>query len=59
MVELFANSADPDQMLRSVASDLSLHCLPNTLLGVSGLQWVKYCLELSNSKTIGGASKAG
>ena len=40
MVELFANSGDPDQMPRSVASDLGLHCLPNTLLGVSRLQWV-------------------
>ena len=35
MVELFANSGDPDQMPRSVASDLGLHCLPITLLGVS------------------------
>ena len=42
MVELFANSGDPDQMLWSVASDLGLHCLPNTLLGISRLQWVKY-----------------
>ena len=40
MVELFANSEDPDQMPHSVASDLGLHCLPNTLLGVSRLQWV-------------------
>ena len=35
MVELFANSGDPDQMLRSAASDLGLHCLPDTLLRVS------------------------
>ena len=41
MVELFANSGKPDQMPRSVASDLGLHCLPVTLLGVSSLQWVK------------------
>ena len=41
MVELFANSGDPDQMPHSVASDLGLHCLPNTHLGVSRLQWVK------------------
>ena len=40
MVELFANSGDPDQMPRSAASDLGLHCLPVTLLGVSRLQWV-------------------
>ena len=41
MVELFTNSRDPDQMLCSVASDLGLHCLPVTLLGVCRLQWVK------------------
>ena len=37
MVELFANSGDPDQMPHS---DLGLHCLPITLLGVSRQQWV-------------------
>ena len=41
MAKLFANSGDPDQMLHSAASDLGLHCLPSTLLRVSGLQWVK------------------
>ena len=40
MVELFANSGDPDETSRSAASDLGLHCLPVTRLGVSGLQWV-------------------
>ena len=40
MVELSTNSADPDQMPRFVASDLGLHCLPVTLLGVSSLRWV-------------------
>ena len=40
MVKLFANSGDPDQMTHSVASDLGLHCLPITLLGVYRLQWV-------------------
>ena len=40
MVELFSNSGDPDQTPRSAASDLRLHCLPITLLGVSQLQWV-------------------
>ena len=44
MVELFSNSGDPDQMPHFVASDLGLHCLPNTLLGVSRLQWVKQTL---------------
>ena len=41
MVVLFANSGDPDQMPHSAASDLGLHCLPISLLGVSRLQWVK------------------
>ena len=45
MVELFANSGDPDQMPHSVASDLGLHCLPITLLGVSSLQWVKMVIS--------------
>ena len=40
MAKLFANMGDPDQMPHSVASDLCLHCLPITLLGVSRLQWV-------------------
>ena len=39
MAEIFVNSEDPDQTLHSVASDLGLHCLPVTLLGVSRLQW--------------------
>ena len=37
MAELFANSGDPDQMLQNAASDLGLHCLPNTLSGISRL----------------------
>ena len=40
MADLFANSGDPDQMPRSTSSDLGLHCLPVTRLGVSSLQWV-------------------
>ena len=40
MVELFAKSEDPDQTLCSAASDLGLHYLPVTLLGVSRLRWV-------------------
>ena len=43
MVEPFANSEDPDQTPRSAASDLDLHCLPVTRLGVSSLQLVKAC----------------
>ena len=42
MIKLFANSGDPDQTPRSVASDLGLHCLPVTRLGNSSLQWVNY-----------------
>ena len=37
----FANSGDHDQTPHSAASDLGLHCLPITLLGISRLQWVK------------------
>ena len=46
MTPLFANSADPDQMSHSAASDLDLHCLPITLLGVSILKWVNHQLKL-------------
>ena len=46
MAEVFANSEDPDQTPHSAASDLGLHCLPNTLLGVSRLQWVKMLDEV-------------
>ena len=41
MVELFANSGDPDQLLCSAASELGLHCLPIKHLGVSSHQCVK------------------
>ena len=41
MIELFANSGEPDQTLHSASSDLGLHCLPVTLLGVSRLQLFK------------------
>ena len=44
MAKLFANSEDPDQTPHSAASDLGLHCLPITLLGVSRLQWVNILL---------------
>ena len=44
MAKLFANSGDPDQTLRSMASDLGLHCLLITLLRVSRLKWVKFCV---------------
>ena len=35
VAEAFANSEDPDQTPRSAASDLGLHFLPVTLLGVT------------------------
>ena len=38
MAKLFAYSGYPDQTPHSAASDLGLHCLPITLLGVSRLQ---------------------
>ena len=40
MVEIFANSGDPDQMPHSAVSGLSLHCLPVIHLGVSSLQQI-------------------
>ena len=44
MVELFANSNDPYEAPHSAASELGLHCLPVTHLGVSSLKWVnRYC----------------
>ena len=46
MVELFANSGDPYQTPHSAASDLGLHGLPATCLGVSSLQWVKEKMKL-------------
>ena len=41
MVELFANSGDPEQTPSSAASVLCLHCLQVTRLGASGIQWAK------------------
>ena len=47
MFELFANSGDPDQTPHNVASDLGLHCLSVTRLGVSSLSWFnrRYLLQ--------------
>ena len=50
MVELFANSAELDQMPHSAVSDLGLHCLPVTHLGVSSLQWDKRVSGLKKKK---------
>ena len=49
MVELFAKTGDPDQRLHSAASDLGLHCLPVTCLGVSSLQLVKIFSGMAKS----------
>ena len=43
-VILSAKSGDSDQTPRSLASDLGLHYLPISLLGVSSLQWVKFII---------------
>ena len=42
MAKLLANSGDPDQMSHSAVSDLGLHCLLITILGVSRLKWVNF-----------------
>ena len=39
--EFNANSVDPGQRPRSVASDLGLYCLPMSLLFDARLKWVK------------------
>ena len=52
-VKLFANSEDSDQTPQSAASDLGLHCLPVTLLGVSRLQWVNLYEALAQYKHFG------
>ena len=41
MDALISNIGDPDHTLHSAASDLVLYRLPDTLLGVFRLQWVK------------------
>ena len=46
MDELLANSGDLDQTLRSAASDLGLHCLPSTLLGVSRLHGLTFTVDI-------------
>ena len=50
--KVFANSGDPDQTPCSAASDLGLHYLPITRLGVSRLQWVIKYFFLYFSKGI-------
>ena len=46
IAKLFANSGDTDQLLHSAASDLGLHCLPITFLGVSRLQWASNSFQV-------------
>ena len=45
MIELFANSGDPDQTPQNAVSDLGQHCLPVTLLWFSSLQWAKKTVQ--------------
>ena len=45
MAEPSANSGDPDQTPHSVASDLDLHCLPITHLGVFRLKCVTVIIQ--------------
>ena len=59
MVELFANSGDPDQTPRCAASDLCLHCLPSTRLRVSSFRWVNDRFHLSFFVTINVSSVTG
>ena len=44
MENLLANNVDPHQMLRNVASNLGLHCLPMTLLRVLGKNGLIRCV---------------
>ena len=53
MAKLLANSGDPDKTLQSAVSDLGLHCLSFTLLGVSRLTLLLLnttCHVLANSE---------
>ena len=49
MAKLFANSGDPDQTPRS---DLGLHCLPSTIIGVYRLQWVNEVTQTMPKKEV-------
>ena len=43
---MYLPTGDPGQMLHSAVSNLGLHCLPVTPLGVSRLQSVKKMMML-------------
>ena len=45
---MLANTVDPNQMPHYVASDLGLHRLPMTFLGVSRLEWVRVRVKILN-----------
>ena len=47
MAVVNANSVDPDQTPRSLASDLGLHCLPMSHLWDTRHGWVKTMSELA------------
>ena len=42
-------TVETGQVPQNVASDLGLHCLPITLLGVSRLKWVNKCSVKSSN----------
>ena len=52
MVELFANSGDPDQTPRSTASDQDLHCLPINFSDHNGLSLVNEKLTKFSEQSI-------
>ena len=46
---LYANSADPDQKPRYVASDLGLHCLPRFPKRDASLIWINFIVAKKGS----------
>ena len=54
ILNLIANSIDPDQTPRSAASDLGLRCLLMSLLWDARLEWIKdvRCITLVSNATL-------
>ena len=53
MVDLFANSGDPNQTPRSAASDADLHCLPITGLVDASNRVIRNILLLETGAILG------
>ena len=54
---IYANGVDPDQTLRSVASDLGIHCFQYPFcgtLGVNGLSWAVWWKSVEKFKALFG-----